>query len=471
MKKKNKNIKISFVGNNANDVTGSCIYIEIPSGEKILLECGLYQSSNIIGAYKINTIPFKFKPSEIDYCFICHAHIDHTGLIPRLFKEGFKGKIISTYETYILSRPLLLNSAFIISKESILLSKIKKKQIKPIYESIHAENLFSLWEYYPLNTVIELNENIHFELIPNSHVIGACQLLLYIKDSKHNFHKILYTSDLGNKNSLDCYVQPTQYIKKAEYVIAESTYGDRAENFTQKIHSQEIEELKLICKNTKGSVLIPTFSFGRAQLIMTLLYKFFKDDNSFNKKVIIDSVLLNDINSCYSKILHNESKILWESVLQWDKFITVNTYEESIKYQDSDEPNIILSSSGFLNGGRALGYLPNILTNKNSILIFVGYTPTESLAGTLQNNITHIMINHIDYEIKCHIRSFKTFSGHIQLEEMLEYYSFIQCKKIFLVHGSNSAKINLKKQLLKECSNKNKILSIQIPCQFTSFEL
>lgn len=193
-KKKIKNDGIYFLGKAADDVTGSQYLVNF-CNYKILLECGLHQSSrnDYLDSYKINSEKFKFKPSEIDYVFVNHTHIDHVGLLPRLVKEGFSGKIIATQKTAMVMKPLLLNSCFIVNEECRIISRRYKREYKPLYSEEDVYRTLSLIDVYDeYKHIYKLNDSIKFQWLPNSHCIGAAQLQLIVSDGDKT-RKILYT--------------------------------------------------------------------------------------------------------------------------------------------------------------------------------------------------------------------------------------------------------------------------------------
>ena len=198
-----------FVGNNAEDVTGSMILIKF-ANKQILLEAGLYQNNDYLESYKVNTEKFKFKPEEIDYIFIGHCHIDHVGLLPRLVKEGFTGKIIMTYPTSIISKHLLLNCAFILSDEARVLSKRYGRAYSPIYSEDDVYNTSKFYTVYnQYDTLFQLDDVVSFQWLKNSHCVGAAQLQLILNDGIKK-RKLLYTSDIGGLETKNHYVENTE---------------------------------------------------------------------------------------------------------------------------------------------------------------------------------------------------------------------------------------------------------------------
>ena len=228
-KHKQNNDGIYFLGESSTDVTGSQYLVQF-GGKKILLECGLYQSksNSYLDSYKINSKKFGFKPSEIDYLFVAHPHVDHCGLIPRLVAQGFNGKIITTPNTAAVMKSLLFNCAFIVADEARILSKRYSRNYSPIYnEDDVSKTLQLIKPYSEYGVVFQLDDVVSFQWIPNSHCVGAAQLQLILSDGLKT-KKILYTSDLGALNTKNHYVRNTEIPAMFNDVaIMESTYGSR----------------------------------------------------------------------------------------------------------------------------------------------------------------------------------------------------------------------------------------------------
>lgn len=231
-KKELKSDGIFFTGKAADDVTGSQYLVRFGS-KKILLECGLHQSSSndYLDSYKINAEKFNFRPSEIDYLFVNHTHIDHVGLAPRLVKEGFHGKIITTYNTAMIMKPLLYNSCAIIQDEARILSKRYGRNYQPLYSEDDVAKTLSLIEIYDeYGKIYDLDDVVSFQWFKNSHCLGAAQLQLILKNGSKT-RKVLYTSDLGALHTDNHYLENTEIPDVfSDVTIIESTYGEAKRN-------------------------------------------------------------------------------------------------------------------------------------------------------------------------------------------------------------------------------------------------
>ena len=458
-KRKNK-IRIRFVGGNSEDVTGSCNLIEM-DGCKILLECGLYQSNNLKNDYKINNRRLDFKPSEIDYIFLNHLHIDHSGLIPRLFAQGCKARIIAPKGSKELFKIMCTDSAFIMGKDVETLQRKYKIEANQIYTTENVVESLKYFQEYDFKETIKLNDNISFRFVPSGHIINSAQLELWITENNHT-KKILYTSDLGNISVPKYYTNQFEPVNLANIVIAECTYGDSSRFCSMKDRIKDLEKIKsvveTVCIDSKHKVLIPIFALDRSQNILTYLYDLFGNDPSFNIPIIIDSPLTCKIFEMYQTLLDGEQFDKFEEVVAWKNVKFIKEYTDSLEWQSKKEPAIILSAGGFLQAGRARSWVKTLLPNARNHILFVGYSSPTSLAGKIKDgkNQKTISIDGKPIPNRCGITNLMSFTSHIQYDDMLKYYSDIRCEKLCLVHGEFKGKCKFAKELQDEISRKNK---------------
>lgn len=466
-KKKIKDDGVYFLGNNADDVTGSCTYIKY-NGKQILLECGLFQNNDYLESYKINSAKFEFKPSEINYIFVGHAHVDHVGLIPRLVKEGFKGKIIASHATSLLMRSLLLNCAFILGSEANTLSNRYKRTYSPIYTEDDVYKTFNyIYEYDDIHTVYELDDVVSFQWLNNSHCVGARQLHLTLTDNNKVKKSILYTSDIGALNTPNHYLSNTE-IPQYNYQLAimESTYGEPG-RVNKKTRDFDIEHLKVAIRTVferGGSVIMPCFSFSRTQELLTTLYELFHNDPTFTQDVIVDSILSCEISDLYNEILGDEDLILWEKVRNWKNVRFISEKPESVACVKNHESKVVLSSSGFCTNGRILSYLHEYLSDINSMIIFSGYVGSDNsylsyrIKNYKENRVLKISGDAVENRADC--ISLTTFSSHANRNDLIKFGSGINTNKLVLVHGSTVAKNSLKEDLKTAISKADKTFKV-----------
>jgi metallo-beta-lactamase family protein len=466
-KKKLKSDGIFLVGQNSKDVTGSEILIRF-NGKQILLECGLYQNNSYLDSYKINSEKFKFEPSEIDYCFVNHCHIDHCGKLPRLVKEGFKGKVIMSYETAMLSKALLSNCAFILDSEARMLSKKFGRNYSPIYteDDVHRTIDF-VYDFDDCNKIYKLDDVVSFQWLKNSHCVGARQLQLILTDKNGAKTSILYTSDIGALDSKNNYVENTEIPSTFNKItIMESTYGERG-RIHKKSREFDVEHLRVAINTVMergGTVLLPCFSFSRTQQLLTNLYEIYHDNVDFKYDVIIDSKLSCEISELYGKILNGDDLKFWNKVSSWENVKFIEDKEESTSCIKDKRPKIVISSSGFCTNGRILNYLQEYLKDDKSMVVFSGYVGADNsyLSYRIKNYNEHktININKKPIANKADCITLSTFSSHASREDLIKYGSSINTEKLILVHGSEKAKLELKEDLEKAISKQDKSFKV-----------
>jgi metallo-beta-lactamase family protein len=460
-RKKENKVKIKFCGGNSFDVTGSMTLVET-NNKKILFEAGLYQSNSLKEDYKFNNRKLDFKPREIDYIFISHFHIDHIGLLPKLYKEGCQAKIICVKDSSKFILPMLKDSAYIMMRDCESLNRKSNIEIKPIYYEEDVNTAIQHMQEYEYEELVELDEEISFRFFSAYHIIKSAQIELTIKQGNH-IERILYTGDLGNvaiKNK--CYVEPFNSCKNVNLVIGECTYSNKDNNISEKDRLKDIEKIKSIitetCIDKHGQVLIPSFALDRTQTILTMLYDLFGKNSAFQMPIIVDSPLTCAITEIYGKVLEGKELEKFNKVCEWKNVRFIKESSESKLCMSDDKPKVIISSSGMMNQGRSKSWAKTILPNPCSTILFIGYSAMSTLAskikfGKAQKTIT---IDGKPYRNKCSIVDLHSFSGHMQRIDLLKYYSDIQCEQIALVHSDFKSKCEFAKDLQDEISKKNK---------------
>jgi len=466
--KKMRDDGILFCGENAEDVTGSCTFIRY-AGRQILLECGLHQSSSesYLDAYNINTRKFPFEPNELDYVFVAHAHIDHCGLLPRLVKEGFKGKIILNNATAKVAEALIKNSSYILAEEARIMSKRYGREYEPVYDMGDVERMLDFFYVYDdYDKIYVLDDRTKFQWLTNSHCVGACQLQLILNNGI-NTKKILYTSDIGAIKSNNSYVNQLEipdYFN--DVVIMESTYGN-SNRIVKKTRDFDVEHLRVAIDTVVergGTLLLPAFSFARTQELLTVLYRLFGQDKSFDTPIIVDSMLSCEICEIYNLILDEESYKRWRKVYSWDNVRYIVDKVESKACIADKRPKIVISSSGFCTNGRVVGYLEKYLRDTNSMIVFSGFTGNDPsyLSYRIKNGASNktININKKPIPNKADVITMTTFSSHANYNDLIEYGSSMRCENLVLVHGDTEAKENLRRGLKDALSKKDKTFKV-----------
>ena len=467
-KKKKNGDGIYFTGQASIDVTGSQYLVKFDEYQ-ILLECGLHQSSSndYLDSYKVNSAKFEFNPSEMDYVFVCHPHVDHCGLLPRLVREGFNGEIITTRNTSFIMKALLMNCAYIVEDEARVLSKRYHREYKPLFDENDVLKTMSLIHIYDeYNFINVLNEKISFQWLKNSHCLGSAQLQLILQDELRT-KKILYTSDIGALNTKNHYVNNTEIPESfSDITIMESTYG-LGNRISKRTRSFDLEHLKVAINTVigrKGSVILPCFSFSRTQELLTNLYLLFGEDENFKTQIVVDSILSCEICDIYSDILTGKDYELWEKVSSWKNVKFISDKNQSQDNLADDTPKIIISSSGFCTNGRIVNYLKKYLKDKNSMIIFSGYVGDNPsyLSYRIKNYSSRstISINKEQIPNQADCITLSTFSSHANHNDLIKYGSSLNTNRLVLVHGSHESKLYLAEKLNESISKNDKTYKV-----------
>lgn len=439
-------MKISFYGA-AQEVTGSKHLITTAKGKKILLDCGLYQGRRR-DAEKKNA-HFGFNPREIDYLIVSHAHIDHTGLIPKLVKEGFSGPIYCTAATMDLCKIMLPDSAHIQESDIRYENKIRerdgKKLLEPLYDAEDAERALELMVAVPFYTDFELCDEVNLYYTENGHLLGSAATNLTVKDNG-NLIKVCFTGDIGRQtNSI---LKLPQKFPQADYIISESTYGDRLHNDEEYSLEEIIRIITETCLERKGKVIIPAFSIGRTQEIIYGLDYLSSKLQLPNIPVYIDSPLsakgtaifknhLELFNGEFQEFLKRDL-----SPFDFPNLHLVQSVEESKALNDLNEPCIIISASGMMEAGRIKHHVFNNIEDEKNTILMVGYCEPSTLGGRIAAGATEVKIFGEIKQVNAHVEYIRSFSGHGDYKEMIK---FLDCqdkamvKNIFLVHGDLDA--------------------------------
>lgn len=476
MAKKKNNIKVSFVGGNAESVTGSMTHIQTDN-KNILLDCGLFQSNNVKNDYKFNSRKLDFKVSELDYIFISHFHADHAFLLPRLYKEGCKARIICTKDSTLFLKCMLKDSAYIMQRDCEALNKKSDIKYNPLYSD---EDVYAALEYieeYDFNKLIELDDEISFTFLPAYHIIRSAQIELNIRQNNHQ-KKIYFSGDLGNTSITNKhFVEPFVACKNANLVIGECTYSGNTTTSTDKKKQKDIEKIQMVvkrsCIDKNSTVLIPCFSMDRTQNILALLYEIYGNRKDFNVPIYLDSPLAIQVTKLYSQVCEGKDKELLDKIYEWENLKFIKESVDSRALMATKGKKIIISASGMMDMGRSHNWAKVVLPDSNACILFVGYSSMDTLASKIKNGHTQktITIDGKSYPNRCDIVDLLSFSGHMQREDLINYYSEIQTEKIALVHSEFKNKIDFAKDLQKEISRKNKTSKVVVVNKSTVINL
>ncbi len=434
-------MEIQFIGA-AQTVTGSMHYIKTEQAN-FLLDCGLYQGKRK-DAFEINRTFNFFNPADIDFVILSHAHIDHAGNLPTLLKNGFHGKIYSTFATRDLSVVMLQDSAHIQEKDVEFVNKKRKRLGKKLFEPLYVQDD----AVKTLDLFVGLNYHQEYEIVPGitlkfydaGHILGSSIVLLTIKEDGKIIN-LAFSGDLGRPN-LPILKDP-ENIPSVEYFICESTYGGKLhESATNSEGALAAVISKAI--NNKSKIIIPAFSVGRTQEIVYALHKIFENGKAGRIPVYVDSPLAVNATSVFR--LHPEcfdsetAEFLLknEDPFGFNRLTYITSVEESKRLNDVAGPCIIMSSSGMCEAGRILHHLVNNIENPNNIVLMVGYCAENTLGRKLIDGEKKVNILGDEYNVNAEVIVMQSFSAHADANELITYTSKLdkkRMKNIFLVHG------------------------------------
>jgi metallo-beta-lactamase family protein len=350
---------------------------------------------------------------------------------------------LASESTIEIGKELIRDSVFI-HKRNIEYLQSKEKKVKPLYTDSQMLQMFDHMESIVVNEKVKLNANCSVIFYTNSHVIGATSILLEFTKPNNQKKSVLYSSDMGSEinRDLQFYLDDNKLPKKCNIFISEATYNDKSRQFTKKDAVKEREYLKQLIKKSileNKRMLFATFSFSRSQLLITMFYEWFKDEEWFNEiPIILDGVLVNKINATYLKILKDEDKTKFRNVLNWENIKVNTTYEGTQAILSQRTVGIYISSSGFCENGKIVNYLPHFLSNPNDVVILTGFAGNEGSIGWKITNPEQKSVTMDKKTIlkRAEIHQLKTFSSHISYSELLQLFNEINCEKV-LVHHSN----------------------------------
>jgi len=448
-------VEIKFFGA-TKIVTGSNILISTAK-YKLLLDCGMFQGNKDIE--NLNYSPFPYDPKQIDYLILTHAHIDHSGRIPKLINEGFRGRIISTKPTMQLSEIMLKDSAHIqqsdIEWENNRRRRAGEELKKPLYTIEEAQHSISYFNVYNYDQEINLNDDIKLTFRDAGHILGSAIVELWIREY-NNTIKIVYTGDLGmSKRPI---LRDPEYIKEADYLIIESTYGNRIhENYFDSMN--ELIEIIENTANRGGTVLIPSFAVGRTQELIYQLNKYYEYINTEEYKKIpiyIDSPMAIEATKVFQEnaiFFDDEAKKLilsGDNPFEFENLRYVQSKEESMNLNKSQYPKVIISASGMANAGRIRHHLKHNLWNSQNSLVFVGYQAEGTLGRLLLDGVKKVKLLGEEIIVGLEIYNLQGFSAHADILHLRDWLSHFEKKpkKVFVVHGEVDAANSLSREIL-----------------------
>ena len=472
-------MKITFLGA-TRTVTGSNVLIETKD-KKFLMDCGLYQGQQ--KEIALNTDEFLFNPGEIDFMLLSHAHIDHSGRIPKLYVDGFRGPIYATKATCDLCEIMLPDSGYIQESEIEWLNRKRKREgkheVPPLYTYQDAIDSLVLFERVKYDETIQIDQNIKVRFRDAGHMLGSSVIEVWItEDGKEQ--KIVFTGDLGN-NDIPLLREPTM-IDDADILIMESTYGDRLHEHRE---DKAAEFLKIVSETLEkgGNVVIPSFAVGRTQEILYELQRSKQnEDEEFRRKydeimsapVYVDSPLATSATEVFLKNLDCLDEFVQEDIKEGKKPLDfpdlkfTQSVDESKLLNATANQSIIISASGMCEVGRIKHHLKHNLWRNDSTILFVGYQAVGTLGRKIVDGAKAVKIFGEEIGINANVQYIEAFSGHADQKGLIKFVESFKKRpmQIYLVHGEEDAQ--------KELANKLKEsfdIPVEIPARGDMYEV
>jgi metallo-beta-lactamase family protein len=466
-------MKISFHGA-ARTVTGSKHLVQLDNNESFLLDCGLFQGMGR-DTDSLNA-KFGFDAAKVDYVILSHAHIDHSGLLPKLVKEGFSGAIYCTPGTKALAEILLEDSAMIQSDDAKYGNKRRAKQglppIEPLYDLDDVNLTIPLLKAVDYNTPTKISDSVEVLFTDAGHIIGSAAVSLKIKNGE-NTESLTFSGDIGRYR--DMILRSPAAFPHADYIIIESTYGDKLHDLIHTTPDDLLKWIESTCVEQKGNLIIPAFSVGRTQEILFELNQLSLERRLPHIPVYVDSPLSMEATEVLKKFPKYFNKKI-QKILEVDDdpfdfegLRYIKSVEESKALNEDLHPKVIISASGMADAGRVKHHIKNNISNAKNTILLVGYCEPHSLGGRLMNGAKEVKIYSELYDVVAKVGSIRSMSAHGDYEDLMQ---FLACqnpelvKQVFVVHGEAEVQDHFAERLRKKGFKE-----VHAPEMHESFEL
>jgi metallo-beta-lactamase family protein len=450
-------MKISFHGA-ARTVTGSKHLVQLDNGENFLLDCGLFQGMGR-DTDSLNA-EFGFDPTTVDYVILSHAHIDHSGLLPKLVKEGFKGKIYCTPATRDLTEILLNDSAMIQRDDAKFGNKRRAKQglppIDPLYDLDDVNLTIPLLTVVEYNKPTQISPSIELLYTDAGHIIGSAAVNLKIKEGTET-KTLTFSGDIGRYR--DMILRSPAVFPHADFIIIESTYGDKLHDLIHTTPDDLLKWIQEICVEQKGNLIIPAFSVGRTQEILYELNQLSLEKRLPHVPIYVDSPLsieATEVIKKFPKYFNKKIQHILEvddDPFDFEGLRYIKSVDESKALNEDLHPKVIISASGMADAGRVKHHIKNNIENPKCAILLVGYCEPHSLGGRLQNGQKEVKIYSELYNVKAKVGSIRSMSAHGDYEDLMQ---FLACQtpdlvsQIFVVHGEADVQDHFAERLRKK---------------------
>ena len=450
-------MKISFHGA-ARTVTGSKHLITLNNGKKLLLDCGMFQGMGK-ETDQLNR-NFGFDPKEISYVILSHAHIDHSGLLPRLVKEGFNGAIYATPATIDVAKVLLTDSAYIQRQDLHFLNKRRKEQgktqLEPLYTEEDVRKTFAHFNPVHYRQVLKIDENVTFEFFDVGHIIGSATVYLWLtEDGKQK--TLAFSGDVGRYG--DPILHSPQAFHQADYLIIESTYGNKIHEPIETYSKDLLKNIQETCLQKKGKLIIPAFSVGRTQELLYAFNDLELDGLLPEINYYVDSPMSTKVTEivklhpeCFNRSVQKLMKIDSDPFdFKGIKYITDKRDSQALNTHY--KPCVIISASGMAEAGRVKHHIYNSIENWRNTIMIIGYCEPSSLGARLKKRPETVGIFGQQMQVKADIVVLESMSAHADYNDLSQYLSCQdpqEVKRVFVVHGEPEVQLEFKRRLVKK---------------------
>lgn len=450
-------MKIAFHGA-ARTVTGSKHLLSLTNGNKYLLDCGMFQGmgKDTDGMNR----HWGFEPREVTHLILSHAHIDHSGLIPKLIKDGFGGKIFCTPATKALTAALLEDSAGIQENDAKYENKKRAQQglpyVKPLYETIDAINAMDQFVEVEYDTWFKIDENVEVMYTDAGHIIGSAAVHLKVTENGKT-KRLTFSGDVGRYR--DVILKSPKEFSQADYIILESTYGNSLHDETHTTPEQMLSWIEKACVQKKGKLIIAAFSVGRTQEILFALNQLELENRLPEVEYFVDSPLsvkATEIIKNYPQYFNKKI----QKILETDKdpfgfrgLKYIKSVEESKMLNYKNGPCVIISASGMADAGRIKHHISNNIESSRNTILLTGYCEPRSLGGRLMQGNKEVSIFGVIHEVNAEIGSVRSMSAHGDYDDLCQFLACQNPKevdKLFLVHGEYEVQLDFKTRLARK---------------------
>jgi metallo-beta-lactamase family protein len=466
-------MKIAFHGA-ARTVTGSKHLLTLSNGKKYLLDCGMYQGMGKETG-DLNR-DFGFNPADVDYMILSHAHIDHCGLIPKLVKEGYNGKVYATPATKELATILMADSAGIQENDLKFVNKTRAAQgkpyISPLYVMEDAQLAAEHFITVDYGQWLTIDENVQFMYLDAGHIIGSATVHLKINENGKETH-LTFSGDVGRYR--DMILKSPQEFPQADYIIMESTYGNKLHEEITGTADKLLDWITRTCLQKKGKLIIPAFSVGRTQELLYMLNQLENENRLPDLPYYVDSPLSleatevvehfpEDFNNRVQKLLQTD-----HDPFQFKGLKFVQSVEESKSLNYRTDPMVIISASGMAEAGRVKHHISNNIENSRNSILMTGYCEPNSLGGRLKMHPKEVGIFGQVHEVHAEIGEIQSMSAHGDYNDLCQWLACQnpkEVKKLFLVHGDYDVQLDFKNRLISKGFS-----DVEIPARHTEVGL